>query len=127
VLIVGAHIDRHLRTLIVASTGLFAISVLVLAASSGVPVLVYVAAAAWGLAFGSSPSLFIGSAINATGPAAHVAQSITITFFSASVALGGLIGGLLVAGLGTGSITWASLALLIAAGVAVRAFPRGTQ
>lgn len=127
VLVVGTHIDRHLRKLVVGSTLLFGLSVLALAVFTGVPALIYVAVAAWGLAFGSSPSLFIGAAINATGPAAHVAQSITITVFSASIALGGLIGGLLIDDLGTGSITWASLALLIAAAMAViggkRAFP----
>ncbi|MEV4597853.1 MFS transporter [Amycolatopsis sp. NPDC049253] len=130
VVVVGAHIDHHLRKLIVASTLLFAVSVLVLAVFSGVPVLVYLAAAAWGLAFGSSPSLFIGGAINATGEAADVAQSIVISFFSGSIALGGLVGGLLIAGLGTASITGASLVLLVFAAVAVvggreHAFPRG--
>lgn len=130
VLVVGTHIDHHLRKLVVGSTVLFAISVLVLAVFSGVPALIYVAAAAWGFAFGSSPSLFIGGAINAAGAAADVAQSITITVFSSSIALGGLIGGLLVADLGTASIMWASLALLVAAAVAViggkkHAFPRG--
>ncbi|MFF3562146.1 MFS transporter [Streptomyces sp. NPDC002574] len=119
VLVVGTHIDRHLRKLVVASTALFAIAVLVLALFSGVPVLIYAAAAAWGLAFGSSPSLFIGAAINATGAAADVAQSITITVFSASIALGGLLGGVLVADLGAASITWASLALLAVAAAAV--------
>jgi predicted MFS family arabinose efflux permease len=119
VLVVGAHIDHHLRKLTVASTVLFAISVLVLAIFTGLPVLVYVAAAAWGLAFGSSPSLFIGAAIDATKAAADVAQSITITFFSASIALGGLIGGLLVADLGTTSITWATLTLLVVAAITV--------
>lgn len=130
VLVVGSHIDRHLRKLIVGSTVLFAISVLLLAVLSGLPVLVYVAAAAWGLAFGSSPSLFIAASMNATGPASHAAQSITITVFSASIAIGGFVGGLLVADLGTASITWASLALLIASAVAViggkkHAFPKG--
>ncbi|WP_326835537.1 MFS transporter [Amycolatopsis rhabdoformis] len=130
VVVVGAHIDHHLRKLIVASTLLFAVSVLVLAVFSGSPVLVYVAAAAWGLAFGSSPSLFIGGAINATPDAADVAQSIVISFFSASIALGGLAGGLLIEAFGTASITWASLVLLAGAVVAVlggraHAFPRG--
>lgn len=130
VVVVGTHIDRHLRRLVVGSTVLFAVCVLVMAVLSGVPALVYVAVAAWGFAFGSSPSLFIGSAISAAGEASDVAQSITITVFSASIALGGLAGGLLVAGLGAASITWASLALLVAAGVAViggrrYAFPKG--
>jgi predicted MFS family arabinose efflux permease len=129
VLVVGTHIDRHLRKLVVSSTVLFAVSVLVLALFTGVPVLIYVAAAAWGLAFGSSPSLFIGAVIDASKEASDVAQSITITVFSASIAVGGLAGGLLVAQLGTESITWSALALLLLAAVLVvggkrYAFPR---
>ncbi|SDM18592.1 Predicted arabinose efflux permease, MFS family [Nonomuraea maritima] len=119
VLVVGAHIDRHLRTLVVASTVVFGASVLILGMVSGEPILVYVAVAAWGFAFGSSPSLFVGAAINATQEAADVAQSITITVFSASIAAGSLLGGLLIAGLGTASITWAALFLLIAAAATV--------
>ncbi|RSM85960.1 hypothetical protein DMH04_14870 [Kibdelosporangium aridum] len=58
-----------------------------------------------------------------------MAQSIVITFFSASIALGGFIGGLLV-DVDTALITWASSALLIIAAVAViggkrHAFPPG--
>jgi len=119
VLVVGRHIDHHLRRLTVGSTLLFALSALVLAVFSGVPALVYVAAVAWGFAFGSSPSLFIAAAINATEGAADEAQSITITVFSSSIAAGGLLGGLLIADLGARSIAWASLVLLIAAGFAV--------
>jgi predicted MFS family arabinose efflux permease len=129
VIVVGTHIDRHLRKLTVASTVLFAICVLIMAVFTGIPALIYAAAAAWGLAFGSSPSLFIAAAIDAAKDAADVAQSITITVFSASIALGGLIGGALIAGLGTASIMWASLALLIVAAISViagkkHAFPR---
>ncbi|MFJ9030424.1 MFS transporter [Streptomyces sp. NPDC102274] len=119
VLVVGTHIDHHLRKLVVGSTVLFAACVLVLAVLAHTPVLVYVAVAAWGFAFGSSPSLFVGAAINATGEATDVAQSITITVFSASIAVGGFIGGLLLAGLSTASITWAALILLIAAAATV--------
>jgi predicted MFS family arabinose efflux permease len=129
VLVVGRHIDHHLRRLTVGSTLVFAISALILAVVSGVPALVYIAAAAWGFAFGSSPSLFIGAAINATEEAADVAQSIVITVFSSSIAAGGLIGGLLIADLGTASIAWASLVLLIASAATVivgrrHAFPK---
>jgi predicted MFS family arabinose efflux permease len=129
VIVVGTHIDRHLRNLTVASTVLFAICVLIMVVFTGIPALIYAAAAAWGLAFGSSPSLFIAAAIDAAEDAADVAQSITITVFSASIALGGLIGGVLIAGLGTASIMWASLALLIVAAILViagkkHAFPR---
>jgi predicted MFS family arabinose efflux permease len=119
VLVVGSLIDRHLRRLAVASASVLAVSVLVLAVLSGAPLLVYAAAVAWGLAFGSSPSLFIEAAIRATGSSADVAQAITITVFSASIAAGAFAGGLLVAALGTTSLTWAALALLVAATVAV--------
>ncbi|MFI5613948.1 MFS transporter [Amycolatopsis sp. NPDC051903] len=118
-LVVGMHIDRHLRKLVVGSTALFAISVLVLAVLSGVPVLVYIAAGAWGFAFGSAATLFIDAAINASRDAADVAQSIVITVISGSIAAGGLLGGLLIADLGAASITWAALALLVAATAAV--------
>ncbi|MFJ3759394.1 MFS transporter [Streptomyces sp. NPDC090080] len=129
VLVVGAHIDQHLRRLTVSSTVLFGAGVLVLGEASGTLILVYVAVAAWGFAFGSSPSLFVGAAINATRDAADVAQSITITVFSASIAVGGFLGGLLIAGLGATWLTWAALALLIAAAATVlggkrHAFPR---
>ncbi|MFJ4471747.1 MFS transporter [Streptomyces sp. NPDC089424] len=132
VVVVGAHIDRHLRTLTVGSTVVFAACVLVLALLTDTPALVYVAVAAWGFAFGSSPSLFVGAAIEATGEAADVAQSVTITVFSASIAVGGLVGGLLLANLSTASITWAALILLIAAAATVvggrnHAFPRKTR
>ncbi|MFE6804953.1 MFS transporter [Streptomyces sp. NPDC057681] len=131
VLVVGTHIDRHLRTLVVSSTVVFGASVLFLGVVSGAPALVYVAVAAWGFAFGSSPSLFVGAVINATGDAADIAQSITITVFSASIAVGSFLGGLLLAGLGTASLTWAALILLIAAAATVtggkqRAFPKST-
>lgn len=121
VIVVGAHIDRHLRRLLLASALVLGASMLVLAVLSGFPVLIYIAAAAWGLAFGSSPSLFVGAAIEATGPSADVAQAITITVFSGSIAAGALIGGFLVAGLGSLSIAWAALALLVAAAIAVLA------
>ncbi|MFE7506767.1 MFS transporter [Promicromonospora sp. NPDC057488] len=124
VVVVGAYIDRHLRILTIASTFVLAASILALALLSGAPVLVYAAAAAWGFAFGSSPSLFVGAAIRATGPAADVAQAITITVFSASIAFGALVGGLLIAALGTASITWVALALLLAAAAAVLAGKR---
>ena len=130
VLVVGTHIDHHLRRLTVGGTVLFGVSALALAVLAGVPALVYVAAAAWGLAFGSSPSLFIVAGMKVAGEASHVAQSITITVFSGSIAVGGLVGGLLIGGLGTASITWATLVLLIAAAAAViggreHAFPKG--
>jgi predicted MFS family arabinose efflux permease len=115
VLVVSAHIDKHHRKLVIASTLLLGVAVLVMAVLTGIPVFIYAAAAAWGLAFGSSPSLFMGAMIKPSGPAADVGQSLTVLVFSGSISLGGLIGGLLIEGLGTVSITWTALALLVVA------------
>ncbi|MFJ7949765.1 MFS transporter [Streptomyces sp. NPDC096354] len=131
ILFVGAHIDRHLRRLAVSCTVVFAVCVLVLAVLSGIPALVYAAAAAWGLSFGSSATLFTTAVINATGESSDVAQSIAFTVFPCAIALGGFLGGLLVAGLGAVVLPWAALILLIAAAAAVirgkrHTFPQST-
>ena len=117
VFVVGMFIDRHLRKLVVASTVLLAASALVMAVLTGLPVVIYVAAATWGLVYGSSATLFMAAIINASGPAAHVGQSMVTLVFSISIGLGGLVGGVVVDALGTKSIMWTALALLAAAAV----------
>jgi predicted MFS family arabinose efflux permease len=115
VFVVGMFIDRHLRKLVVASTVLLAASALVMAVLTGLPVVIYLAAATWGLVYGSSATLFMAAIINASGPAAHVGQSMVTLVFSISIGLGGLVGGVVVDALGTKSIMWTALALLAAA------------
>ncbi len=56
--IVGVLIDRHLRTLTLASTLLFGLAAAVLGAAGQVPLLVYAAVGVWGLAFGGAATLF---------------------------------------------------------------------
>lgn len=126
---VGAHIDRHLRGLAASCTVVFAVSTLVLALLSAHPALVYLAAAAWGLSFGSSATLFTTAVINASGASADAAQPLTFTVFPCSIALGGLLGGLLVAGPGVIALPWTALALLALAATTViagsrHAFPK---
>ena len=115
VFVVGKFIDRHLRQLVVATTVLLAVVALVMAVITGLPVVVYIAAATWGLVYGSSATLFMASIIKASGPAAQVGQSMVTLVFSISIALGGLFGGVVVDMLGTRSIMWVALALLVAA------------
>ncbi|AUA17260.1 hypothetical protein GTZ89_26345 [Streptomyces sp. SID8382] len=98
ILLVGAHIDRHLRKIIVTCAVVFAVSTLILALFTGTTVLVYLASAAWGLAFGSSATLFTTAIVVASGPAGDVAQSVMISVFSGSIAADGLIGGALLSG-----------------------------
>jgi len=117
IFLVGMFIDGHLRKLVVASTVLLAASALVMAVLTGLPVVIYIAAATWGLVYGNSATLFMAAIIKASGPAAHVGQSMVTLVFSISIGLGGLIGGVVVDGLGTKSIMWTALALLAAASV----------
>jgi len=115
ILVVGATIDRHLRKLIVGASATFAIAVLVLALLSGVTVLVYIASAAWGLAFGSSATLFTTAVVVIAKDAGEVAQTLMVAVFSGSIAAGGLIGGLLLDGFGSQVLVEVCLVLVAAA------------
>jgi predicted MFS family arabinose efflux permease len=115
IFMVGAFIDRHLRNLVVASTVLLAASALAMAVLTGLPVVIYLAAAAWGLVYGNSATLFMAAIINVSGPAAPVGQSMVTLVFSISIGLGGLAGGVVVDTLGTKAIMWTALVLLAAA------------
>ena len=69
--------------------------------------------AAWGVAFGGSPTLLRG--LRPGGPGADVAQSILATVWNVAIAGGGIVGGLLLDACGAGSLPWAALVLAIAA------------
>ena len=111
--IVGALIDRHHRRLVVTSMVVFALGALLLGLATLSPVIVYVAAAAWGLAFGGAATLMITSAARVGGDSADVATSMVVTMWNVGIALGGIVGGLLLAGLGSGSLAWVALALMV--------------
>ncbi|WP_160050400.1 MULTISPECIES: MFS transporter [unclassified Nocardiopsis] len=110
--IVGARIDRLLRELTVAGALLVAAAVTLLGLLSGYPAAVLVAAALWGLGWGGVPTLLQTAVADAGGDTADTAQSVLVTLWNAAMAGGGLLGGALVALLGTASLPWAVLALL---------------
>ncbi|WP_053213700.1 MFS transporter [Pseudomonas sp. Q12-87] len=93
--IVGVLIDRHLRPLTLAGTCLFAIAALMLWGLSDSLVAVYIAAGAWGIAFGGAGTLFQTAIAKTGGEAADVAQSMLVTAWNLAIAGGGIIGGLL--------------------------------
>ncbi|MFC8716695.1 MFS transporter [Kitasatospora sp. NPDC057198] len=111
--LVGAYISRHLRTLTVASTLLVGASVAVLGAFSHTHLLVYVAAALWGLGWGGVPTLLQTAAGQAGGEAADAAQAILVVLWNVAMAAGGIAGGLLLGPAGVGSFPWIVLALLV--------------
>lgn len=110
--IVGIHVDRHHRTLTVGGMTLFAAATLVLGLASLNPALIYLAAAAWGLSFGGATTLFL-TAGSRVADGADIVQSFIVTIFNVGIAVAGLAGGALLAGLGAQSLAWAALILLV--------------
>ncbi|MBB4905637.1 MFS transporter [Actinophytocola algeriensis] len=109
IVVVGAHVDRRLRTLTVVSAALFAVAVAVLAGSTA---FVFVAAAVWGLGWGGVPTLLQTAAAKAGGAAADTAQAMLVTLWNAAMAAGGVAGGLLLDHGGPGALPWTALVLM---------------
>jgi predicted MFS family arabinose efflux permease len=98
--VVGVLIDRHLRALTLAGTVLFALSAMMLGAMSDRPVAVYIAVAAWGVAFGGAGTLFQTAIAKTAAEAADLAQSMLVTAWNLAIAGGGIVGGVLLDHLG---------------------------
>ncbi|TXD45273.1 MFS transporter [Xanthomonas campestris] len=116
---VGVLIDRHLRTLTLASTAVFGLAAGALGMTGDVPAVVYIAVAAWGIAFGGAATLFQTALANAAGDAADVAQSMLVTAWNSAIAGGGLVGGVLLQRYGAGAFAPALVVLLVATFVVV--------
>ncbi|MFD7118659.1 MFS transporter [Streptomyces sp. NPDC059922] len=111
--IVGIHINRRLRALTLAGVVLVAAASALLAMASGSPVLVYAAVTLWGLGWGGAPTLLQTAVGDAGGEAADAAQAVLVTLWNAAMAGGGVAGGILLGLLGSGSLPWSVLALLL--------------
>ncbi|QKV78749.1 MFS transporter [Amycolatopsis sp. Hca4] len=111
--LVGAGIDRALRTLTVLSTLGVAVAAALLAVFAGSPVLVCVAVALWGLGWGGVPTLLQTAAGNAGGDAADNAQAMLVTLWNAAMAAGGVAGGVLLDAAGPAAFPWTLLVLLL--------------
>ncbi|MEV2196149.1 MFS transporter [Streptomyces phaeochromogenes] len=125
---VGARIDRRLRALTLASALLVAVSAALLAVPADSPALVYAAVALWGLGWGGAPTLLQTAVTDAGGDAADAAQAALVTLWNAAMAGGGVAGGVLLDHLGTGSLPWSVLLLLLPVAVVVargQGFPAG--
>lgn len=111
--VTGLLIDRHLRLLMLVSTAVFALAVLVLGLATSAPVAIIISIAAWGVAFGGSGSLQQTALTNASGTAVDAAQSVLVTGLNVGIAAGGILGGVVLAGIGAGALPFATLALLV--------------
>ncbi|NGM50728.1 MFS transporter [Caulobacter sp. 602-2] len=118
--VVGARVDRRLRTLTLASITLFAAAALVLGVFGGRPWPVLAAIAVWGAAFGGAATLFQTASARIAGDATDVAQSMIVTVWNLAIAGGGVIGGLILREQGPGGLAWSVAALLAGAWILVR-------
>ena len=113
--ITGALIDRHLRSLMIASCAVFAAASLALGLFAAVPWLLFVSVGSWGLAFGGAATLLQTASAEAAGAAGDVAQSLVVTCWNVGIAGGAIAGGLLLAGIGSFALPWAAFLLLVPA------------
>jgi predicted MFS family arabinose efflux permease len=111
--IVGSLIDRWLRELVLISAGLFMLSAVVLGLWRDSPIVIYIATAVWGLAFGAMPSLLQTASAKTAKEAADTAQSMLVTLWNVGIAGGGLVGGLLLGNPGVGAFPWIVAGLLM--------------
>jgi predicted MFS family arabinose efflux permease len=129
--VVGSHIHGHLRRLTLTGTLLFAAGATLLATLAASPIMIYVAAALWGLGFGGMATLLQTALGHAAGKAADTAQAMLVTLWNTALGLGGVVGGLLLDGLGAGSFPWSVLAILVPVLVTVafakHGFPHRTR
>ncbi|UGQ13838.1 MFS transporter [Yinghuangia sp. ASG 101] len=110
---VGAHIHRRLRALTLASALLVAGGATILAIWAESSALVCLAVALWGLGWGGAPTLLQTAVAEAGGEHADAAQAMLVTLWNAAMAAGGLLGGILLGALGSGSFPWTVVILLI--------------
>ncbi|ASY82594.1 MFS transporter [Pectobacterium polaris] len=117
--IVGVLIDRYLRSLTLACSALFCLSVLALGVAGDVLTVVYAAVAVWGVAFGGAATLFQTALVRTAKGGTDVAQSMLVTAWNMAIAGGGIIGGVLLERLGVAAFSPALLVLLLIALVVV--------
>lgn len=114
IVLTGYLIDSHLRALTLISLLLFIASAIMLALVKN-PILIDTFIVLWGLSFGGAATLLqtaLGQRVS--NDALDYVMSLNATVWNVSIALGGLLGGLLVQGNHVDLFPWiiAALALL---------------
>lgn len=128
--VTGSFVDPHHRRLIVLSTIAVGTGALVLGFSQLNPVLLYLGVAIWGFGFGGSATLFVTAGVRAAET--DGVQSVLVTVFNLSIATGGMLGGILLAGFGISSVPWVTVAIMIPVAITTiasrqHAFPRWSR
>lgn len=111
----GKVVDRHLRKTVLLSLAGFAAVSLLLGLFAAAPAILILGCALWGLSFGGAATLLNTALADAAGNGADVAISMTVVSWNAAIALGGMVGGVLLDKAGAASLPWAVMILLLCA------------
>ena len=111
----GHLIDQHLTHLVIASLSIFSVISLLLGLFLfSAPVVIF-SIAIWGLTFGGAATLLQTALAQAAGQHADVALSINVVVWNGAIALGGILGGLLLNQFGAQVLPWVMLLILVVA------------
>lgn len=117
----GRHIDRHLRIIAMAAAALFSLAAIGLATAPPTA-LIWALVILWGLSWGGVPTVLQTAAPRAASrlnsAATDTAQAILVTLWNAAMAVGGLPGGIVLAGQSVAAIP-ATAALFVGASLVV--------
>lgn len=108
----GKVIDSNLRHVVLLSLAGFAAASLALGIFSSLPAVLITGCVLWGLTFGGAATLLNTALADAAGDGADVAMSLTVVSWNLAIAMGGIVGGLLLENTGTASLPWALLLLV---------------
>ncbi|HEY9365734.1 MAG TPA: MFS transporter [Agromyces sp.] len=113
----GALVDRWMRSMVLVATALLGLAMIAIGLFAAQPVVVFVALAVWGIAYGSAPTLLQAAPARIARDAADVAQSMVVATWNGAIAAGAFLGGLALDGAGVEVLPWLALALLAVAAV----------
>ncbi|GLH36166.1 MFS transporter [Pseudomonas moraviensis] len=111
-------VEPLLRTTVLLSLATFAVVCVALGFGGGMPEVIYVGVAVWGLTFGGAATLLQTALADAAGDGADVALSLNVVAWNSAIAGSGVVGGVLLDRWGVTSFPWAMLAL-VAIGFAI--------
>jgi predicted MFS family arabinose efflux permease len=110
---VGAMVDRRLQFLAITSIAAFAFASMLLGFGGQIAQIVYPSVALWGLAFGGFATITQTALSRFSGESLDVAQSMYTTSWNTAVAVGGVVGGVLLGGIGAASFAWVIIGILV--------------
>ena len=111
-------VEPLLRSTVLLSLATFAVVCVALGFGGGMPEVIYVGVAVWGLTFGGAATLLQTALADAAGDGADVALSLNVVAWNSAIAGSGVVGGVLLDRWGVTAFPWAMLAL-VAIGFAI--------